>query len=297
MIVLVKSDRFELLFKMFVLVFLILIFGAVIFSSGVFVISPLDVNGNVEVAIQDQYSEIIDLKLSKKIADINITMNTNIDDKFVNISSGVVPIVYNSVCFKENESFYQGNIISVISLGGSNYQIELDKPLDYAFTTLGGCSIRTDNWAVDGSIIPQIFSVSPSSLNNVSWDVTRVIFGCIGDGVGASNDAPDMSSFFTTSIIDNGIVFRVVDGFTKNIFSAYDNFHLGLEAYDVIFYPKNRLGLYAVTTRRSFNGDDKNGVTIRLNSETNDSFELIIQDDLTDMEECHAIAQGHKVIR
>lgn len=281
----------------FIGIMLVLIFVSTLDDNVVFIGSPLDDGGNVEVAIQDQFSEIIDLKLSKKIADINITLNTSVGDYFVNISSGVAPQVDDLVCFKENESFYQGNVLSVVSLGGSNYQIRLDKPLDYAFTTLGGCSIREDNWAVNGAVTPQVFSVSPSGLNNVSWDITRVILGCIGDGVGASNEAPDLSSFFTMLAVPNGIIFRVVDGFTKNIFSASDNFHLSLESYDITFYDKNRLGFYGVSTRRTFSGQEKNGVTIRLNSESSDRFDLVIQDDLTDMEECHAIAQGHKVDR
>lgn len=254
-----------------------------------------DVDGNLKVGVHSQHTEIIDLKLSKKIADINITLNTAIGDFFVNISSLVTPNFDDLVCFKENKSFYQGNILGVVNLTANNYQIELDRPLDFAFTTLGGCSIREDNWAVDGSVTDQTFVVSPSGLNNVTWDITRVIFGCLGDGVGASNFAPDMSDFFTTDVVTNGIVFRSVNGITKNIFSAKDNFHLGLESYDVSFTAKSKLGLYGVTSRRTFNGMDKNGVTVRLNSNTSDAFELIIRDDLTDMTECHAIAQGNVV--
>ena len=67
------------------------------------------------------------------------------------------------------------------------------------------------------------------------------------------------------------------------------------ETYDLSIYPKSRFGYYAVTSRRTFSGADKNGVTVRLNADTDDTFQLIIRDDLTDMEECHAIVQGHVV--
>lgn len=253
-------------------------------------------DGNLPISIQDQHTEIVDLRLSKIISEINITKNTTIDDRFINITSNVLPSINDLVCFKEGTAFYQAEILSIISLGGNQYTIEVDKPLDFAFTTDGGCSIRDDDWAVDGSITPQIYSVSPSGLyDNVSWDITRVILVCLGDGTTAPDPIPDMSSFFTMDAITNGIVFRSVNGITKNLFNVKDNFHLVSETYDLTFYPASRFGLFAVTSRRSFSGFDKNGVTIRLEAITNDRFDLIIQDDLTDMEQCHAVVQGHVV--
>jgi hypothetical protein len=264
-------------------------------GNNVNIIGPLE-DGSLPVVVQDQHSEIIDLRLSQIIAEINITSNTSINDLFVNISSGVAPQVSDLVCFKENLAFYQGEVLSVTSLGGDNYEIKVDKPLDFAFTTEGGCSIREDDWAVDGSLSSQTFSVSPSGLDDdVSWDITRVMLVCLGDGISGPDPTPDLSSFFTTDPIINGIVFRSVNGITKNIFNAKDNFHLVSETYDLSFYPANRFGYYGVTSRRTFSGPDKNGVTIRLDAITNDRFDLIIQDDLTDMEECHAVVQGHVV--
>lgn len=256
--------------------------------------NPVDDAGNLEVAIQDQHTEIIDLKLSKLISEINITLNTSIDDVYINISSSVPPQSGNLICLKENTSFYQSKILSVASLGGDEYQVLLDTPLDFAFSTNGGCSIRNDNWAVDGSVTPQIFTVSPAGLNS-NWDITRMILVCRGEGVGVSNEIPDSSSFFTMAPITNGIVFRSVNGITKNIFNVKNNFNLEGETLDLNIFDANRLGDYMVSVRRTFNGQDKNGVTLRLNSVTEDRFELIINDDLTDMEECHAYVQGHVV--
>lgn len=280
---------------LFTLIALIFISGC---SKGAYNVNPTDNKGHVEVAIQDQDTRIIDLRLSQFIANLTLLDNYSINDYYINISSTTPPTTAYEVCLKEGTEFYQGEILQVTSLGGNNYQLLLDKPLDYAYTTAGGCSLRNTDWAVAGSLgNPITFSVSPAKLENVSWDITRIILTCIGDGAGASNDAPDLSTFFTMNAITNGIVFRTVDGETVNIFNAKDNFHLNSEAYDLAIYPKSRAGLFGVAVRRSFNGPDKNGVVIRLDSETSDSFELIVRDDLTDMTECHAVVQGHEVDR
>lgn len=250
--------------------------------------------GEVNTIWQDQATEIVDLKLTENIANVTLLVPTEIDDIYVNISSPVPPVVGNSLCLKENRSFYQGDINDVVSLGGNNYQLEMDQPLDHEYSLEGGCSIRNNDWAVDGSNETRVFSVSPFGLNeDIEWDITRVILVCLGDGVSGPTDVPDMSSFMTTDSLDNGIVFRHVDGVTKNLFAAKDNFHLVSEAYDLTLYPKNRFGFYATTFRRTFNGHDKNGVVIRLKAIDNDMFQLLIRDDLTDMEECHAVVQGH----
>ena len=53
-------------------------------------------------------------------------------------------------------------------------------------------------------------------------------------------------------------------------------------------------GEYGFRTRRTFGGQNKNGVVIRLDGE-DDSFQLIVQDDLTGLTFMEAVAQGHVV--
>ena len=198
-----------------------------------------DSRGNVEVAIQDQFTEIVDLKLTRFLDNLTLLDNYSVDDYKVNVSTtGTVPVIGMSICLKEGLAFYQADIIGVVSLGGNNYEIELDTPLDYAFTIAGGCSLRDNDWAKDGSTTNLIYSVSPEGLDEgTAWDITRVILVCLGDGTSAPDPTPDLSSFFTMDALDNGIVFRRVDGTIKNIFSVRDNFHLVSETYDLSIYP------------------------------------------------------------
>lgn len=47
--------------------------------------------------------------------------------------------------------------------------------------------------------------------------------------------------------------------------------------------------------RRSFAGQDKNGVVIRLNGDQGDEFQVIVQDNLTGLTHFRTVVQGHVV--
>ena len=100
-----------------------------------------------------------------------------------------------------------------------------------------------------------------------------------------------------TGGLTNGIFFRVKNGTTKNIFNAKTNGDLAAHMFD-LNYVDDTLGpsgQYGLRGRRTFGGQSKNGVVIRLNSETNDIFECVVQDDLTDLTNFQIIVQGHIV--
>lgn len=254
-------------------------------------------SAKLDVSIQDQHSQIIDLKLSRKLDDITILNNYNIGDTIIVIeTTGIVPVIANTICLKESLAFYQGRPITVTLIAGNQYTIELDTPLDFAFTTSSGCALTDTNLAVDGSVTPIIFSISPANLTaGTSWDITRLILLFGGQGIGVTNENPDDSDFGVASAITKGIVLRSVNGITKNIFNAKTNGDFRARAYDVAYIDASKAGLYSVGIRRSFSGVDKNGVTIRLDSDTSDTFELIVQDDLTEMSGGQCVVQGHVV--
>ena len=54
-------------------------------------------------------------------------------------------------------------------------------------------------------------------------------------------------------------------------------------------------GEYGLRGRRTFAGQDKAGVTLRLHAETNDSFQVVVYDDLSALTNFQVIAQGHIV--
>lgn len=258
------------------------------------------ISDGIDVNVQDQTTEIIDLHVSQYIDDLAITVDTALDDRTIRVSCATTPTTAHSVCLKEETAFYQGDIITVTPIGGNIYDLLLDSPLDYPYTTAGGCSLRNINLAVDGSSTPVIFTVSPARLNtDVKWDVVRVMFSFIGPGISPSFLQPDDTFFGTQDAVTNGIVVRKVDGVYKNIWNAKSNADLKAHMYDVVYTDKNRSSEYGVNCRRTFGGQGKNGVVVRLENDIDpskaDQFQVVVQDDLTAHTFIQAVVQGHVV--
>lgn len=274
----------------------------------------LEKNGGWPVNIQDQTSEIIDLYLSLEESVLVIDQNTAVDDTQVlctldpgfnpNTPTGLplnATLSSRIVCFKEAAAFYQAKIVAAINQGGDQWLLTLDTPLDFAFTTTGGCSVRTVNMAVQGSLAsPITFSLSPSGLSeDIQWDITRHMMIFQGEGTGAQSPDVDMSNFGTQDPLVNGMVWRKVNGTTKNFFNAKTNAELKNRMYDVDINPADRFGLFTTSCRRSYAGQDKNGVVVRLENNLDpalaDRYDVIFQDDMTDHEIIEGVLQGHLV--
>jgi len=260
-----------------------------------------DSRGNVQVAIQDQFTEIIDLKMATKLDDLTLLNNYSVNDTTIDVeTTGVTPTLNDTICLKDLDgvAFYQGTPLEVTNLGANQYRIKLDTPLDFAFGIDDGCSLTNTNLAVDGSTTPVVFAVTPAKLAfGTKWDINRIMISFAGTGE-VSDPQPDDTSFGTIPAINKGLVLRTVNGVTKNVFNVKTNGALRQRCGgDLIYVPASKTGLYAVHGRRTFNGQEKNGVSIRLGSqgETGDQIQLIVQDDLTDMEIGEAIIQGHVV--
>ena len=134
-------------------------------------------DGSAKVVVKNQHTEIIDLFAHKHFGDCTLEANTSIEDRTFNIDSlTYIPLVGDLLCLNEEVSFYQGALLEVVDNGGDNYTITVDTPLDYAFTTSAYGCLGTHNMAVDGSITPEIFSISPGDLQDgVIWDITGKI--------------------------------------------------------------------------------------------------------------------------
>lgn len=249
--------------------------------------TPVEV---IDVAIQDQTTELIDLYLVRHLANITLLQNYPIGVNRINISSTVTPQVMNMVCLKEGRHFYQAEITAVSSLGDNNYQLTLDSPLDYAFTTNGGCSLNDKNMNVLGSIDnPVVFSVSPRGLN-VSWDINWILFH-IHD-----NSPMDGSTFGGIPKLTNGVVLRSVDGITKNIGNYKYNSDFWHINGEVIYDDKAPAGEYGLASIKRFNGQAYNGVVVRLDNTTGATIEVLIQNDLRALGAFHITVHGQVVM-
>ena len=267
-----------------------------------------DNNGNnliledwaIPITIQDQHTEIIDIKLNRKIDDIVLQANYNIDDRVIRVeTTWTTPTTAQTICLKDIDwqSFYQGGILGATLVTWNIYDITLDSPLDFAYTTEDGCSLSSTNMAVDWSTTPIIFKISPFWLSpEVKWDINRVMFWMAWTWVTVSDPQPDDWDFWIQWALTKWILLRARDWIVKNIFNVKTNWELRQRCgWDLTYVPASKNWLYAVHWRRTFNWQEKNWVTIRMTAMEWDELEVIIQDDLTDMTTFEVIAQWQVV--
>jgi hypothetical protein len=272
------------------------------------IINPRESNGAIPVNIQDQHTEIIDLYLTQLLDTCSLDIAVAIGGTTARITTtGATPVTGNILSLKEGTAFYQAEILTARRVfmltsppvAGNpvadnqydlTYDLTLDTPLDFDFTTGAICNLGNQNAQVDGSATPKIFSVSPVGLvAGIAWDITRIII-LITDNV-----VMDDAKFGGITALPKGIVLRKKDILYKNIFNAKTNGELALRCYDTAYSDKAPAGFYGFRARRTFAGQEKNGVTIRLNADDNDELQLIIQDDLTGLTKVNIIAQGHVI--
>lgn len=240
-----------------------------------------------DVCIQDQTSELVDYYFTQPVDTTTLKYNAVTDDTilYVNDTSGAsVGIAINiySEC-----RLYQG----VINAVPNDSTVIVSAPLDMDLDTSTAVIVYA-NWdmAVNGSTTPQVFEICPPC--SVQWDITRIIFNLVDTGTFTALTYGAMADG-----LDKGIVFRVSDGSQKNLFTIYNNSGFYERAYDVDINTSGFFGtgVNGLTCRRTFGGQNKNGVVIRLDGATNDCIQLIIQDDLTDLDKQACVGQGHVV--
>ena len=247
-----------------------------------------------DVLVQDETTAVIDAHLSLKLGDMTILTQGAIDDLTIQVSSVVVPVIGDVAALVEagGDAYFQAEIIAITPLGGDNYLFELDSPLDFPFGVNDIGSLNSHDLNVDGSITPVVFSLAPTGLaENVEWDITRMMASMIG------SSAMDDGTFGSVPALLRGIVIREVNGQTKNVFNAKTNGEIKEHVFDLSYSDKAPAGQFGMGFRRSFNGQDKNGVVIRLSNVNGDKIQCIIQDDLTALNVFHLTAQGHQFDR
>lgn len=238
----------------------------------------------IDVFIQDQFSPIVDLYLHEHLgSNITLTSNTTLDDTSLSVVAGHGAVAGNLICLKEGKRFYQGGVVST-----DGVTINLDTPLDFAYTTAATCTATSKEMNVDGSSTTRPFHIQPNA--GVKWDIVRVLFFVQGTG------AMDSAKFGDQTALTNGIVLRKKDGEYKNVFNVKSNGDFANRAYDIAYDDKAPAGKTAVRIRRTFGGPSKNGVVIRLDGDSSEELQLLVRDDMTGVDAFYAIVQGHIVV-
>lgn len=245
--------------------------------------AAVEPNGGLAVNVQDQTSELVDLYMCRNTGTTTPTVSMSIDDRTVTVASTTGAVVGDCIDIKENGHLFQAVIQSIV---GS--VITFNAPSDKAFTTAAEVCFGEWNMNYDGSTTMLTYMVAPPA--GVKWDVVRIIISI------TDSSEMDATTFGGMPALSNGVVLRYVDGTHKNIFIVNDNGGFAERAYDTSYDDRRSpQSDYGFRCRRTFGGQSKNGVVIRLDGDSGDELQFLIQDDLTPLDKLAVVVQGHVV--
>jgi len=168
--------------------------------------------------------------------------------------------------------------------------ITIDRPIDYSYNA-GTTVIKTlINMNVEAmQATPQSFRVYPP--NGSIYHITRILIEM------THRTAGDNGLFGNLNELDNGVVVRRYDG-ASGIYNSFTNWKtnndLVTDMYDVTYAPRSGgNGDYGTNAIGRFTDA---GAIVYLDGTAGDFFEILIQDDLSELESFKIKAQGHKEV-
>ena len=243
----------------------------------------INIAKKTDVFIQDQFTNIVEARFFNKSSECTLTQAVSVDDNSIELEEGHGVTAGDYIVIDRK---YKGLVLSV-----SGQTVNLDEPANIDFGIGTTVEIGSADMNIDGSTAQQTFIFAPPT--GVTWDITRMI--------GAMRDASSMDDgdFGGLTELTNGLVLRVKkgDGTYNNLFCAHTNSDFALTCYDADYIPDTQgpSGEYGFRFRRTFSGQEKNGVVIRLNGDLGEQLEAIVRDDLTGLTFFNMGAQGHVV--
>lgn len=243
-----------------------------------------------DVYVQDQTTDRLSLFLGQVLDTVTVITNTTKDAEAVNIeTTGSLPTIGNFLCMQEQGKITQVEITDVTLIAGNQYTLDIAVPLDYPYTTAGGCFIQNVDMNVNGSVTAVNFAVAPQG--KYRWDITRMMIGMVLATAG------DDGKFGNLSALTTGLFMRKEDSEnSQNLMNIKDNSDFRLEGYDVEYPPRSGGGGdYGMAARISYSGQAKAGVVIRLSGKTGDSYRATVRSDLLLIGKFRIKVQGHVV--
>jgi len=244
-------------------------------------------NASQDVYVQDQATDALNLHLGNIKAVITVTENTIKDAETVKVLSvGYVPVVGNYLCLQENRKIYQAEILTVTSTGVDSYTLGLSIPLDYAYTTVSGCSVLDVDMQKNGSVTPVAFMIKPKA--GTQWHITRL------NVIMLLSTAGDDSKFGSINALTKGCYFRKEDGASsQNLFNIKDNSDLRIQGDSLDYTTRSGSGSFGLNSSVHFSGLDNRGVVIRLDGNAGESLKCIVRDNLTGLTRFRIVVHGH----
>ena len=238
------------------------------------------------VFIQDQTTSLIDVKFLNRKSIFQLSANTTINTRFFTVLTGHTIIPGDTI-----ELFSATNFIQTVVLSVVTNTIEIDTLIGDIYETGINFNVSTSDLRVDGSVTPVIFTIKPE-LNQIG-DMNLMKFGIQSAG------AMDFSLFGSAAPLTNGIVLRYKrsDGTFENAFNFKSNGDLVLRGFNHYIKEKVGGGLHSFICKIGFNGQQDNGVTIRLDGNLGEELQLVVQDNLSAIGQSSmvALAEGSNV--
>lgn len=243
----------------------------------------VEMNGGLAVNLQDQTSKALDLAFINALGQTTLSADADPGDTTITVTS--------------TTGFVDGVVVGVLSGTGIFYfgqqvgapagnVITLDTPIDQQHLSGVPVIIGNRHLNVDGSLTTQIFQIGPIG-TTIEVDITRIT-GYIQD-----DSAMDDALFGALPALTNGVVLRVNNTTIDNVWNVKSNGEIALLCFDSMYTNRAPAGSFGFRFRNTYGGQNKHGVTLRL--EASDTLEILIQDNLTGLEDFLMMAQGHVV--
>ena len=249
--------------------------------------NPLPIYGapgySVDVALQDQNSPIVNWILHNDLETLTLAANTIVDQNTITLQAGHSTVVGNIINLLGNNSFYQGTVTNV-----AGNTITLDIPVDHVFLTTDHITRGNGNANVDGSGTRVLFHGHPPP--GQLWDITYFSIVMLDDA------AMDDSKFGSLAALTNGLCLRKKNNVYDNIGVAKNNLDFKAQGCNVTYWEKSGGGEYSIQAVCRFAGQQNAGVTVRLDGDTDEEIEMIVQDDLRNLTQISSVVVGHVVV-
>jgi hypothetical protein len=242
----------------------------------------LDENNRTEVVPYNKEKPLLILTASQVICNTTFASNFTYNTYTFNVTNGTC-LAPDQLLGIFSPFFTRFGTHRVLSVTGDEVEVTFPpqhnyQPGDFIFAT-------TDNMNVDGSVTPQIFSLKAGVNFPVNMVVTRIIVHIL------DQTAMDDSKFGGLPSLDRGVLIRRVDGSIDNLVYFRNNGELSQLCYDIRYDEKAPAGFYSLTGRLTFGGLNKMGTAVFLGN--NEDLEVLIQDDLTGLDQFKITFEGY----
>jgi hypothetical protein len=224
------------------------------------------------VWVQDQTTDILDIPFLQPTITGQLSADTIADEFYIEVVDESIFQVGRIIEIANGDNiFYQGLILSNATPG----RLDLDKPINHIYASGKVVQESKEDMLVDGSATPQIFSIRPEA--GQRGDFVRVIW------ITTSDSTQDGSTFGSDGPIPRGLTLRVkkADGEYRNIFNWKNNGEFKGRSFDLDYDVNTGNNTRTATGRRTFGGQSKNGVVIRLDGDKGEELQIVIADNLT----------------